>query len=61
MLFRSDCGREKVVYTLEEVARLLKAYPTLAKAKAAFSGATVTKISVPPDRADRLFSDDIPF
>lgn len=56
-----DCGREKVVYTLEEVARLLKAYPTLAKAKAAFSGATVTKISVPPDRADRLFSDDIPF
>ena len=56
-----DCGREKVVYTLEEIARLLKAYPTLAKAKAAFPGATVTKISVPLDRADNLFSDKLPF
>ena len=56
-----DCGRGKVVYTLEEIARLLKAYPTIAKAKAVFPGAAVTKISIPHDRADRLFNDDVPF
>lgn len=53
-------GRAVAVYTLEEVARLLDAYPTLNRTKIAFLGAKVTKISIPPDRADLLLNDAIP-
>lgn len=37
-------GRQVVVYTLEEVGRLLAAYPAIAQAKATFPGATITEI-----------------
>lgn len=37
-------GRKMVVYTLDEIGRLLSAYPDIAVAKAAFPGATVTAI-----------------
>lgn len=37
-------GRELVVYTLEEIGRLLAAYPNIAVAKATFPGATITEI-----------------
>jgi len=37
-------GRELVVYTLEEIGRLLAAYPDIAVAKATFPGATITEI-----------------
>ena len=35
-------GRQVVVYTLEEIARLLSAYPGIAKVKQTFPGASVT-------------------
>ena len=35
-------GRKVAVYTLEEIARLLAAMPTVAKAKTLWPGATVT-------------------
>ena len=38
-------GREVVVYTLDEIGRLLSAYPDIAVAKATFPGATVTAIN----------------
>ena len=38
-------GRALVVYTLYEIARLLSAYPDIAKAKLVFPGAEVTKVS----------------
>ena len=37
-------GRKVVVYTLEEIARLLALYPDIARAKAVFPGATVTAV-----------------
>jgi hypothetical protein len=37
-------GRQVAVYTLEEIARLLVAYPEVAKAKLVFPGAVVTDI-----------------
>lgn len=37
-------GRQLEVYTLEEIGRLLSAYPDLAKAKVVFPGATITEI-----------------
>jgi hypothetical protein len=37
-------GRHTAVYTLEEIARLLAAYPDIAKAKEVFPGATVTAV-----------------
>lgn len=37
-------GREVVVYTLEEIGRLLSNYPDIAVAKATFPGATITEI-----------------
>lgn len=37
-------GRQVAVYTLEEIARLLAAYPQLAEAKLTFPGATITEI-----------------
>lgn len=41
-------GRHVEVYTLEEVARLLAAYPEIAAVKASFPGAQVTRVSGPP-------------
>jgi hypothetical protein len=38
-------GREVVVYTLDEIGRLLSAYPDIAVVKATFPGATVTAIN----------------
>jgi hypothetical protein len=38
-------GRAMAVYTLEEIARLLSAYPDIAKAKLTFPGAVITRIS----------------
>ena len=38
-------GRAVVVYTLDEIARFLSAYPDVAKTKLTFPGAEVTKIS----------------
>jgi hypothetical protein len=38
-------GRAVAVYTLDEIARLLSAYPNIAKAKLTFPGAEVTTIS----------------
>lgn len=37
-------GRQVAVYTIEEIGRLLSAYPDIAKAKAVFPGATITEI-----------------
>ena len=38
-------GRAVAVYTLDEIARFLSAYPDIAKAKLIFPGAEVTKVS----------------
>ena len=38
------CGRDVTVYTLEEIGRLLSAFPEIAKAKDHFPGATVTAV-----------------
>ena len=37
-------GRRLAVYTLEEIGRLLSAYPDIAKAKLVFPGAEVTEV-----------------
>jgi hypothetical protein len=37
-------GRQVAVYTLEEIGRLLSAYPEIAQAKTIFPGATVSEI-----------------
>ena len=37
--------RRMVVYTLDEIARFLAAYPDVARAKAKFTGAEVTKVA----------------
>jgi hypothetical protein len=37
-------GRQVVVFTLEEIARLLAAYPDIAQAKAVFPGAQITAV-----------------
>jgi hypothetical protein len=61
-------GRAVQVYTLDEIAHLIEAYPTIVKAKATFPGATVTasrrEIRDPLDGvADSrgLLDDPIPF
>ena len=41
-------GRHVEVYTLDEIARLLAAYPEVAAVKASFPGAQVTYVSGPP-------------
>lgn len=40
----ADEGRAIVVYSLEEIGRLLSAFPNIAQAKAVFPGATVTAV-----------------
>ena len=41
-------GRHVEVYTVDEIARLLAAYPELAAVKASYPGAQVTRVSGPP-------------
>jgi hypothetical protein len=41
-------GRHVEVYTVDEIARLLAAYPALVAAKVSFPGAQVTRASGPP-------------
>jgi hypothetical protein len=61
-------GRDLVVYTLEEIGRLLAAYPNIAEAKAVFPGATITEVrrsvddplDAIPDTKDDL-NDEIGF
>lgn len=60
--------RRAQVFTLEEIGRLLDAYPAIAKAKAVFPGATVTAIrqtiTDPLDAVQdtkALLDDEIPF
>jgi hypothetical protein len=45
-------GRKVVVYTLEEIGRLLSHYPQIAEAKLAFPGATVEAVRRPSDPLD---------
>src|SRR5215471_4485404 len=48
-------GRAVAVYTLDEIARFLSAYPDIAKAKLTFPGAEVTTISKSiSDRMDAI-------
>jgi hypothetical protein len=61
-------GRKVAVYTLEEIGRLLAAYPNIAQAKAVFPGAAITEIrktvedplKAIPDTGDDL-NDEIGF
>lgn len=60
--------RRAQVFTLEEIGRLLDAYPSIAKAKAVFPGATVAairqRITDPLDAVEdtkALLDDEIPF
>lgn len=54
-------GRQLAVYTLDEIARFLSAYPDVAKAKATFPGAEVVRIerSV-QDPLDAIADSDAP-
>jgi hypothetical protein len=45
-------GRKVVVYTLEEIGRLLSHYPQIATAKLTFPGATVEAVRRPSDPLD---------
>lgn len=61
-------GRKAAVYTLEEIGRLLSAYPEIAKAKEVFPGAEVVSIrrTAPRDPLDAIADtgeplDEIPF
>jgi hypothetical protein len=49
-------GRKVVVYTLDEIGRLLSYYPQIAEAKLAFPGATVEAVRRPSDPLD-AFAD----
>ena len=61
-------GRAVSVFTLEEIGRLLSAYPGLAKAKLTFPGATITAVRRSVDDpldairdTDRALNDEIGF
>jgi hypothetical protein len=57
---RAD-GRQVAVYTLDEVGRLLVAFPDIAKAKAVFPGAEVTAIAKRvSDPLDAIHDSDAP-
>ena len=47
-------GRKLVVYTLDEIGRLLSHYPAIAQAKQTFPGATVEAVRRPSDPLDSL-------
>jgi hypothetical protein len=53
-------GRAMQVYTLDEVARLLAAFPGIAKAKATWPGATVEAVRRRPS-LDEAAGDGLPF
>jgi hypothetical protein len=61
---RAD-GRQIQVYTASEIGRLLAGFPALAKAKAAFPGATVTAVRQVSDPLDAFHDSrdglDAPF
>ena len=52
-------GRDVRVYTLDEIGRLLEAYPQIAVAKDQFPGATVTALRPLADPLDRLRDSDV--
>jgi hypothetical protein len=57
---RAD-GRQVSVYSLEEIGRLLTAFPEIAKAKATFPGAEVTQIAKRVnDPLDAIHDSDTP-
>jgi hypothetical protein len=47
-------GRKVVVYTLDEIGRLLSHYPAIAQAKQVFPGATVEAVRRPTDPLDDI-------
>lgn len=54
-------GRKVAVYTIDEIARLLTAFPALAKAKQVWPGALVTKINqTVGDALDGIVDSDAP-
>lgn len=54
-------GRKVAVYTLDEIARLLASFPSLARAKQTWPGASVTKISRSvTDALDGIVDSDAP-
>ena len=54
-------GRKVAVYTLDEVARLLTAFPALARAKQTWPGATVTRVNqTTGDALDGIVDSDAP-
>jgi hypothetical protein len=58
-LAHGEDGRRRVIYTASEIARLLSAWPALAKVKAAFPGATVEAVRDVRDPLD-AFSNSHP-
>lgn len=52
-------GRHLVVYTLEEVGRILSAYPSIVDVKETFPGATVTKVSPVEDPLNGLRDSEL--
>jgi hypothetical protein len=57
---RAD-GRQVSVYSLDEIGRLLVAFPEIAKAKATFPGAEVTQIAKRvSDPLDAIHDSDVP-
>jgi len=66
--FKQDTDRNVVIYTLEEIGRLLSQWPEIARVKEHFPGAAVTKVSrqAPADPLDAISDkyeplDEIPF
>lgn len=63
----SGDGRKRQVWTVEEIARCIEAFPEVVKAKEVFPGATVVATRMPLDPLDNLSTDlnddlsDIPY
>ncbi len=60
LLAQQAAGRQATVFTIEEVGRLLTAWPDIARVKATFDGARVTEVRAkrPPDWAT---GDELPW
>jgi hypothetical protein len=56
-------GRQLEVYTMQEIANLVHAFPSIARAKEVFPGATVERVKLPRDplEAWEANGDAIPF
>lgn len=54
-------GRRRQCWTLEEVERLLVAFPEAVRAKSTFPGAEVVRSRTPDDPLKAIIDDDIPF